>query len=125
MAVTQRKFSRRVWTLRNLRRKGFNKQDLVALYKAMIRPVAEFCHVVFASMITKRDSEELERIQSKALKSIFGWKISYRRLLIRSGIERLDARRSEAFLEAAKKMSSSPRFVSWFPKNSIDIMTHV
>ena len=116
MGITHRKFMRRVWTLRNLKKKGFKQADLLAVYISMIRPVAEYCHVVFASMITKRDSEELERIQAQALKSIYGWKISYRKLLLRSGLDRLDTRRHNAFLEFAKKLSSNSRYSSWFPK---------
>ena len=51
----------------------------------------------------------------QALKSIFGWKLSYGRLLELSEIERLDKRREDRFFEMAKKMSESARFASWFP----------
>ena len=81
----------------------------------MIRPVAEYCSSVFHTMISQSDSLELERIQAQALKGIFGWKLSYSKLLEKSGIERLDMRGENRFLELAKKMQQSSRFASWFP----------
>ena len=85
----------------------------------MIRPLAEYCSSVFYSMITASDSLEIERIQMQALKTIFGWRASYRELLARSGLERLDDRREAAFLEFAKKASENPRFLHWFPKLAV------
>ena len=81
----------------------------------MIRPVAEYCSSVFYSMINKADSLELERIQMQALRGIFSWRLSYSKLLEKSGLERLDTRRENRFLELAKKMQQSTRFASWFP----------
>ena len=68
-------------------------------------------------MITTSDSLELERVQMQALKSIYGWKFSYRELLKMSGIERLDERRENAFIELAKTLSENPRFAAWFPRS--------
>ena len=85
----------------------------------MVRPVAEYCSSVFYSMMTVSDSLEIERIQMQALKGIFGWKLSYRELLLVSGVDRLDERRETAFLELAKKLSESPRFSHWFPRRPV------
>ena len=81
----------------------------------MIRPVAEYCSSVYHALITEADSHELERIQMQALKVIFGWDLSYAKLLERSGVERLADRRETSFLKLAKKMSENRRFSSWFP----------
>ena len=51
----------------------------------------------------------------QALKRIYGWKLSYRELLVKSGLEKLSVRREEAFIKLAEKMSSSSLFSSWFP----------
>ena len=67
-------------------------------------------------MITQADSIEMERIQMQALKSIFGWRDSYAKLLEKSGLQRLDTRREEAFMKLASKMSESARYSAWFPK---------
>ena len=111
----KRQFKNRVWSLRHLKRNGFTKPDLVKVYAAMVRPVAEYCSSVFHTLITASDSHEFERIQMQALKSIFGWRLSYRALLERSGLERLDERRKARFLCLADKMSKSSRYASWFP----------
>ena len=66
-------------------------------------------------MITQADSLELERVQMQALKGIYGWRLSYSSLLLKSGLERLDICRERRFLELAKKMHMSSRFSSWFP----------
>ena len=116
MKVVQRKFKCRLWSLRHLKKNGFSKPDLVKVYKAMILPVAEYCSAVFHPLITKSDSNELERIQMQALKGIFGWNFSYSDLLLRSGLDRLDVRRERRFISLAEKMVENPRFAEWFPK---------
>ena len=81
----------------------------------MIRPVAEYCAPVFHTLITAADSNELERIQMQALKGIFSWRTSYKKLLEKSNLERLDVRRETRFVELAKKMSDNARYATWFP----------
>ena len=115
LRVVQRKFKCRVWSLRHLKRNGFSQSDLVRVYQAMVRPVAEYCSPVFHTMITASDSHELERIQMQALKGIFGWQISYSKLLEMSGLDRLDVRRESRFIKLATKMADSNRFSAWFP----------
>ena len=56
MKLLNRRFECRIWALRHLKRGGFSKQDLVTVYKTMIRPVAEYCSVVFHSMVTNAES---------------------------------------------------------------------
>ena len=85
------------------------------VYVSMIRPVAEYCSVVFHTLITTADSLELERVQAQALKTIYNWKLSYRALLEKAQLERLDVRRERAFLKLATKLSQDNRFASWFP----------
>ena len=83
----------------------------------MIRPLAEYCSAVFHSLITSSDSTEIERLQMQALKTIFGWRLSYRVLLEKSGLERLSIRREAAFNLLAKQMSESARYADLFPLN--------
>ena len=116
MAETHKSFKRRLWTLTNLKKNGFNKERLLKVYTTMIRPSPEYLSTVYHSMITKADSDELERIQCQALKAIYGWRLSYRRLLEISGLERLDFCREQAFLAFAKKLSNSHDFKHWFPR---------
>ena len=93
LRLLQQKFKSRVWTLRHLKLNGFKKEDLVLVYKPMVHPVAEYCSAVLFSRTTDTDSLELDWIQMQALKSIFEWRQSYRSLLQKSGLDRLDDRR--------------------------------
>ena len=66
-------------------------------------------------MITDSDSSELDRVQMQDLKRIFGWRLSYSKLLEKSGLEKLLTRRETAFLKLAETMSNNKRYSSWFP----------
>ena len=92
MRVIQRKFKSRVWALRHLKKNGFNQQELVKVYKTMVHPIVDYCLSVYHDLIAEYDGHELERIQMQAFKCIFGWKISYAKLLDISGVELLSSR---------------------------------
>ena len=76
----KKKIRRRLWTLYNLRKKGFTKSELVTVYKTSIRPLADYCDVVYHSLLTDEQDWDLERTQDKALRCIFGPRISGRRM---------------------------------------------
>ena len=83
----------------------------------MICPLVEYCSCVYHSLITALDSLELDRLQMQALKMIFGWRLSYRSLLARSGLDRLSTCREAAFHLLAKQMSESANYTELFPLN--------
>ena len=66
-------------------------------------------------MLNKHQSELLERHQRKFLKTIYSWDVSYEQALKRSGLDRLDIRRSNLIERFAKKLSVNERFSDWFP----------
>ena len=115
MQVLQRKFKCRIWLIRHLKKNGFKQGELLTVYKTIICPVAEYCSTVYQALITDADTNELERIQMQALKCIYGWNLSYEKLLEKSGIEGLSVRREASFIKLAIKMRESARFASWFP----------
>ena len=110
-----RKFRQRFWTLRNLKASGFTEEELVKVYTTMIRPVAEYCCAVYHSSLTDEQDERLERLQSHALKAIYGPGLSARKLREKSGLDTLRARREQYCDKFASKCASNPRFVDWFP----------
>ena len=68
-------------------------------------------------MLTASQSEQLESLQRKALKIIFGYKTSYATAIEEAGIERLSVRRSSAVDKFILKAVKNPRFCNeWFPK---------
>ena len=62
-----------MWILRHLREAGFNESELVKVYQTEIRPVHNYMCEVYHAMLTDEQDERIERMQSQALKSIFGW----------------------------------------------------
>lgn len=68
-----KKFRNKMWTLRDLRKAGFNEQKLMRVYKSSIRPIVEYSSVVYHSMLSKDQAEYLEKQQVNALKNIFGY----------------------------------------------------
>ena len=50
MKMVQRKLKCRVWSLRHLKWNGFKTGELVKVYAAMVRSVAEYCSAVFHSL---------------------------------------------------------------------------
>jgi hypothetical protein len=112
-----KKTRRRYWTLRHLRTFGFDENELVAVYKSLVRSVIEYCSVVYHSMLTSEQSIKIERLQLQALKCIYGIDISYAKMLAKSGLERLDSRRTAACRKFALKCVASDRFSNWFPLN--------
>ena len=106
----------RYWTLRNLKKNGFNTEELVQVYKTMIRPVADYGCVVYHSSLTDDQDERLERLQDHALKCIYGTELSARRLRGLAGVGTLRERREEMVLKFATKCANDPAFDHWFPR---------
>ena len=93
----------RTWALNKLKRCGLSEQELLLVYKTVIRPVAEYVSVVWHPMMTEDQSNELEKQQVHALRHIYGWKISAEKLRKKAAIETLKQRRETACLKFAKK----------------------
>ena len=116
-------FRTRKWILHHLRHRGFSTNDLLAVYKSTILPVHDYCSCVFNSSLTLSQASALERLQSQALKSIFGYEYSYRSLLQMSGLQRLQERRDERCLKFARRAVNDDYFRRWFPLNPIERQT--
>ena len=72
---------------------------------------------VFHSMLTDGQDESLERLQTHALKCIYGPGISGRRMREMAGLDTLRDRRIAQCDRFASKCANSERFSDWFPKN--------
>ena len=111
----RKKFRQRFWTLFNLKKNGFTKEELVRVYKTCIRPVAEYLDVVYHSMLTDDMDEELDRLQNHALRIIFGPGKGGRTLRGLAGVETLRERRVAHCDKFAAKCAESSRYGDWFP----------
>ena len=114
VASISRRIRSRYWTLRNLKNSGFTNEELVTVYKTIIRPVADYGAVVYHSSLTDEQDEALDRLQNGALKCIFG-PLSGRKLRDLAGVTTLRSRREELCDKFAAKMASNPQFAGWFP----------
>ena len=81
----------------------------------MILPVANYCDVVYHSMLTDEMDEDLDRMQNHALRCIFGPRQGGRRLRELAGVTTLCERRI-AHCDAFAKKCSEGRFAAWFPR---------
>ena len=105
VAWIRKSFRARLWILRNLKKSGFNADELVHVYQSMLRPVAEYACVVFHSGLTDEQDEQIELLQNQALKCIYGPFISARKMREKAGILSLRARRIELCDMFVKKNS--------------------
>ena len=111
----KKRFGERYWVLRHLRRNGFSEEDLLKVYTSMVRPVAGCMQEVYHSMLTDPQDESIKRLQSHALRCIYGSSISARRLRDLSGLTTLRERRIQQCNKFAHKCADSDRFEHWFP----------
>ena len=88
--MTITKVRRRFWVLRHLQKAGLKCEDLLKVYCSTIRSVVEYCSVVYGPLLTRTQSEAIERLQSQSLKIIYGFDKSYRSILEQTGLETLE-----------------------------------
>ena len=70
VSCTLSKASQRLYFLRQLKRSGLSTQDLIVYYTTIIRPVLEYACQVWHPGLTQKQTEDLERIQKRALRTI-------------------------------------------------------
>ena len=87
------KFRVRLWSLRYLKRSGMEETYICKASLTYLRPVLEYIGVVIHSILTKTQSDELERQQNRALKIIYGFDKTSSQVLMESGLESLAVRR--------------------------------
>jgi len=102
--ATVLKASKRLHILRVLRRGGVDSKDLVTIYISLIRSVLEYCCAVWHHSIPAYLSEDLERVQKRALR-IISPSLSYREALNFFKLPRLETRRSDLCLKTIKNIA--------------------
>ena len=111
----KKKFRQRYWVLRHLKKNGFSPEELLRVYTSMVRPVADYMQEIYHSMLTDSQDEQIDRLQTHALRVIYGSSLSARRLRDLSGLPTLRSRRIEQCDKFARKCFDSDRFHHWFP----------
>ena len=96
--------------------------ELMKLFNVFIRPIIEYCCVIYHPLLTQAQSNEIERMQRQAVKLAYGWDKSYSQLCEEKGILSLKKRRENFIDRFIMKTSISDRFGSvWFPLRDTDV----
>ena len=112
-----KKFRSHLWSLRHLKRNGMSQQDMLDIYKCTLRPVIEFADVTYGPMLTGAMSENIEKLQLRVMKIVYGTEVSYRTIIESGTVERLSARREAHITKFAGKTSRNERYQErWFPR---------
>lgn len=107
----------RSWSLVHLKNAGIKEADLISIYKSLIRPIIEYGCQLYHHQLTVAQSQKIEGLQRKAMRTIWGPGTSYREALLKSDLPRLEERREEIFRRFAIKTLGNPRYAHWFPKS--------
>ena len=112
---TVKKTRMRYWILTNLKKIGFTREELVAVYKNSVLPIPEYCAPVYHSLMTDVQDQEMERAQVGALRAIYGYGDSARTLRQKSDLRTLREQRVALSDNFANKCLENLRFKGWFP----------
>ena len=105
------------YSSRYLRRANIKGQHLFRLYTVFVRPVIEFCSIVYHSLLTKQQDLEIERLQRKVIRLCFGYNCDVESVRKREGIETLSDRRVSSVDRFIVKNYKNERFSNrWFPR---------
>ena len=93
-----------------------SRSTLIDIYKLFCRSVLEYCAPVWAGSISKKNTQDIERIQKNAFYIIFGPShTSYEDLMIEIEESSLKERRDNLSLKFAQKCLKNNKFCTWFP----------
>ena len=101
--------------LRNLKKSGFTTDELVTVYKTMIRTVADYGAVVYHSSLSDVQDKTLDNLQNVALRCIYGQGMSGRAMREMARLDTLRKRRENMCMKFAKKIADDPLFAKLFP----------
>ena len=98
-----------------------SREDLKAIYLTYIRSVLEQSAVVWHSSLTRKNRNDLERVQKAAVRVILGKNYStYKNGLKMLRIDTLDKRREKLCLSFAKKCLNNEKVKDMFPLNKTE-----
>ena len=111
-----RKCSSRLYFLTQLKRSGVAPSELALFYVTCIRPVLEYASPVFHRSLPNYISEDLERIQRRALRIIYP-NLSYSVALETAGLPKLHERREKFSTDVFDEIVCNPshRLLSLLP----------
>ena len=117
--ATVKKAAKRLYFLVQFKRAEVPSQELVQFYVACIQSILTYACQVYHNALPEYLSLSLERIQKRAKCIIYGYDLSYKEALAKSGLSNLYQRRSELcqtffntiFINSADKLSYLTRLI--------------
>lgn len=114
-----KKAYRRMWVLRRLKSLGCPNPELIDVLKQQVLSICEGSVAFWGPMITKNESNMLERVLKTGLHIIYQDQyLSYSNALRLANIKSLKIRRLEAISNFSKKALFSDKYKYWFSKNT-------
>ena len=105
----------RLWMLRNLKKVGATKEELLDVYFKQCRNILELAVPVWTRGLKKEDIVQLQRVQKTALAIILGKAyMGYTNALQYLNIKTLEQRRHDLCLNFARKAAKSDKYQHWF-----------
>ena len=115
VAALKSRMRETTWVLRHLKLNGFNETELATVYRTIIRPILDYCCVIYHPLLTNEQDQQVERLQSQALKNIYGYKMKYSLMREKAGVTTLRARHIDLYNKFTANALWSDRFCCWFP----------
>ena len=116
----------RMWILRRLKELGCPTEELLDVLRQQILSVVEQAVPYWAPLITKHESQLLERILKTSLHIILQEKyVSFQNALKVTHMRSLSQRRKEIVYKFCKKAEKSEVFSKWFSKYDTETSTRV
>ena len=100
------KASKRIYCIIQLVRAGVQHKDIITVYCSIIRSVLEYCCQIWHPGLTLQQSNELESIQKRCLRTIYP-DLSYNSALRLSGLEKLSFRRERLVKDLFNQMKKT------------------
>ena len=95
---------KRIWTLRRLRKLGFDDNFIIDVYKKEIRTILEYAVHVWNGALTKKDSDKIEKVQKIVIKFLLRQNYqSYTEACEQLKLEKLADRRDQLCLKFVQK----------------------
>ena len=75
VAALSKRLRSKYRVLYHLRNAGFTQEELARVYCTCLLPVLDYCAVVYHSVLTDEQDQQIERLQPSALRYIFGYEV--------------------------------------------------
>ena len=103
--------------MNHIKRARIPVSTILNVYCIMLRPIIEFCNVIYHPMLTLDQNKRIEHLQKTGLRIIYGFGYNYDELLGKAGVRSLEDRRKDAFKKYAISLTKNTRYSHWFPLN--------